>query len=158
MRHAWQRKSTQKHGKNTQVVLIGYSFFCSFFSRNRPIAGVVVNQIATKRSVTKLLRQLCKYMRGRLRGLDLNHRLLSYEPSKSMTRLCLSMIYVEVDLRFSTLFWGILFSTCSSSCSRILAQRWPNDVGLSPVKSPSRVRESDNLTAKSPHLLRILSE
>jgi hypothetical protein len=27
------------------------------------------------------------------------------------------------------LFWGILFSICSSSCSQILAQRWPNDVG-----------------------------
>ena len=26
LRHAWQRKSTQKHGKNTQLVLIWYSF------------------------------------------------------------------------------------------------------------------------------------
>ena len=64
-----------------------------------------------------------------LRGRDLNPRPLGYEPNLSMARLCLSMIYVEVVLRFSTLFWGILFSTCSSSCSQILAQRWPNDVG-----------------------------
>src|SRR5271157_83212 len=41
-----------------------------------------------------------------------------------MARLCLSMIYVEVVLQFSTLFWGILFSTCSSICSQIPAQRY----------------------------------
>ena len=68
-------------------------------------------------------------MRGWLPGRDLNPRPLGYEPNLSMARLCLSMIYVDVDLRFSTLFWGILFSICSSSCSRILAQRWPNYVG-----------------------------
>jgi hypothetical protein len=39
------------------------------------------------------------------------------------------MIYVEVDLRFFTLFWGILFSICSSSCSQILAQRLPSSRG-----------------------------
>jgi len=80
-------------------------------------------------SVTKSWIPTCAVQRRWLRGRDLNPGPLGYEPSKSMTRLCLSMIYVEVDLRFSTLFWGILFSTCSSSCSRILAQRWPNDVG-----------------------------
>ena len=67
----------------------------------------------------KGLSAVCKL----LRGLDLNQRPLGYEPNLSMARLCLSMIYVEVVLRFSTLFWGILFSTCSSSCSQILAQR-----------------------------------
>jgi len=71
----------------------------------------------------------CAVQRRWLRGRDLNPGPLGYEPNLSMARLCISMIYVEVDLRFSTLFWGILFSTCSSSCSRIVAQRWPNDVG-----------------------------
>ena len=71
----------------------------------------------------------CAVQRRWLRGRDLNPGPLGYEPSKSMARLCLSMIYVDVDLRFSTLFWGILFSICSSSCSQILAQRWPDDVG-----------------------------
>ena len=81
--------------------------------------------------MTKLWWQLCKYMSGWLRGLDLNQRPLGYEPTQSMAPLCLSIVYVEVVLRFFTLFWGILclFSTCSSSCSQILAQRWPNDVG-----------------------------
>jgi hypothetical protein len=123
LRHAWQRKSTQNHGKNAQMVLIWYSFFRSSFVPR--IARSQTNyQIKLRpRSVTKLWRQLCKYMRGWLQGLVLNHRLLGYEPNLSMARLCLSMIYVEVVLRCSTLFWGILFSTCSSSCSRNLAQR-----------------------------------
>ena len=80
-------------------------------------------------SVTKSWIPTCAVQRRWLRGRDLNPGPLGYEPNLSMARLCISMIYVEVDLRFSTLFWGILFSTCSSSCSRIVAQRWPNDVG-----------------------------
>src|ERR1017187_7718815 len=51
-----------------------------------------------------------------------------------MARLCLSMIYVVVVLRFSTLFWGILFSTCSSSSSQYLAQCLPNGRGHRPPR------------------------
>ena len=46
-------------------------------------------------------------------GVDLNQRPLGYEPTKSMARLCLSMIYIEVVLRFFTVFRGNLFSICS---------------------------------------------
>ena len=31
LRHAWQRKGTNKHGENAQVVPIWYSFFAGKF-------------------------------------------------------------------------------------------------------------------------------
>jgi len=50
LRHAWQRRSTQKHGKNAQVVLIWYSFRftlpprapsrCDVFGRCGPAHGL----------------------------------------------------------------------------------------------------------------------
>ena len=55
-----------------------------------------------------------KYKGMWLRGPDLNQRPLGYEPYKPMARLCFSMTYVHVVLRFSTLFCLILFSICSS--------------------------------------------
>src|SRR5437879_11151825 len=55
---------------------------------------------------------------GWLRGLDLNQRPLGYEPNKPMARLCFSMIYMHLASPFYTLFQGVLFSICSSICSR----------------------------------------
>src|SRR6201997_892885 len=53
-----------------------------------------------------------------LRGVDLNHRPLGYEPQKITSRLYPSLIYIHLRSRCSTLFWGVLFPTCSSFCSQ----------------------------------------
>ena len=57
-----------------------------------------------------------------LRGLDLNQRPLGYEPNKPMTRLCLSITYVDLVLPFSAHLRGVLFSICSQSCSQSRSQ------------------------------------
>ena len=55
---------------------------------------------------------------GWLRGVDLNHRPLGYEPQKLISRLYSSLICKARAPRWSTLFWGVLFPTCSSFCSQ----------------------------------------
>jgi len=72
-----------------------------------------------------------------LRGRDLNPGPLGYEPNLSMARLCLSMICLVVVCRFSTLFWGILFSICSSIVLRFWPNGSPTTLGIGQEKSPT---------------------
>ena len=107
--------------------------------------------------VTESWAPTCAGQRRWLRGRDLNPGPLGYEPNLSMARLCLSMIYVEVDLRFSTLFWGILFLNLFfelfSNSGPTMAQRcW-----ASGKRKVLRLRSPYHFTVKSLQLLRILS-
>jgi hypothetical protein len=51
---------------------------------------------------------------------DLNLRPLAYEPQKILSRPYSSLIYIHLVPRFSMLFRGVLFPTCSSICSQNL--------------------------------------
>ncbi len=66
-----------------------------------------------------------RYKFGWLRGQDLNLRPLGYEPDKLMARLCLSCSYVHGVLRFSTLFYGVLFASCSQNVREISVPKGP---------------------------------
>jgi hypothetical protein len=63
-----------------------------------------------------------------LRGVDLNHQPLGYEPQKIFPSLYSSLIYLHLVPRFYTLFRLILFPTCSSICSQNNHRSTPNFV------------------------------